>query len=135
MWPRCVRRSQRTSTRLPLTLLGPCANAGLVFQAHVPITTQHLIDRCMQAFGGMGISQDTPLFAGWAGARTLRLADGPDEVWLTHHPVCAILHPTPEEHVGVSGRGGTRARGVGGHTRGGVEGVEDVEDLEGVEGA
>ena len=30
--------------------------------------------------GGAGVSQDTPLAASWAGIRTLRLADGPDEV-------------------------------------------------------
>lgn len=49
-------------------------------KAHVPVTVQHLIDRCMQAFGAMGLSQDTPLFAGFAGARWLRIADGPDAV-------------------------------------------------------
>jgi len=36
----------------------------------------------MQAFGAMGLSQDTPLAAMYAGVRTLRLADGPDEVHL-----------------------------------------------------
>ena len=34
----------------------------------------------MQAHGAEGISQDTPLAALWAGIRTLRYADGPDEV-------------------------------------------------------
>jgi len=53
-------------------------------KAHVPITVQHLSDRCMQSFGAMGVSQDTPLFACFAGARMLRIADGPDEVhWRT----------------------------------------------------
>jgi len=37
-------------------------------------------DRAIQAHGGMGVSQDTPLAQLWAGARTLRLADGPDQV-------------------------------------------------------
>jgi hypothetical protein len=38
----------------------------------------------MQAFGAKGFSQDTPLFIAWAGARILRMADGPDEVhWRT----------------------------------------------------
>ena len=37
-------------------------------------------DRAIQAYGGMGVSQDTPLAALYVGARTLRLADGPDEV-------------------------------------------------------
>lgn len=39
-----------------------------------------VIDRAIQAHGGMGVSQDTPLAAFYAGARTIRLADGPDEV-------------------------------------------------------
>jgi acyl-CoA dehydrogenase len=39
-----------------------------------------VLDRAMQAHGGGGVSQDTFLAAAWAGVRTLRLADGPDEV-------------------------------------------------------
>jgi acyl-CoA dehydrogenase len=38
------------------------------------------IDDAIQAHGGAGVSQDTPLASSWAGIRTLRLADGPDEV-------------------------------------------------------
>ena len=45
-----------------------------------PNVMQRVADRAMQAFGGAGLSQDTPLAHMWAGARTLRLADGPDEV-------------------------------------------------------
>lgn len=53
-------------------------------KAHVPQTVQYLIDRCVQAHGAMGFSQDTPLFKSFAGARWLRVADGPDEVhWRT----------------------------------------------------
>eukprot|EP00656_Telonema_subtile_P054841 TRINITY_DN828_c0_g1_i2.p1 TRINITY_DN828_c0_g1~~TRINITY_DN828_c0_g1_i2.p1 ORF type:complete len:261 (-),score=72.85 TRINITY_DN828_c0_g1_i2:106-888(-) len=53
-------------------------------KAHVPITVQYIVDRCIQAHGAMGVCQDTPLFAAFAGARMLRLADGPDEVhWRT----------------------------------------------------
>lgn len=48
----------------------------------VPQTTLTVIDRAVQAFGGAGVSQDTPLANLWAGVRTLRLADGPDEVHL-----------------------------------------------------
>lgn len=51
-------------------------------KGHVPLTVQTLVDRSMQAFGAMGLSQDVPLFASFAGARWLRLADGPDEVHL-----------------------------------------------------
>ena len=39
-----------------------------------------VIDRAVQVFGGAGVSNDTFLAAAWANARTLRLADGPDEV-------------------------------------------------------
>jgi acyl-CoA dehydrogenase len=39
-----------------------------------------VLDRAMQAFGGAGLSQDTPLAYMWANARTLRIVDGPDEV-------------------------------------------------------
>lgn len=45
-------------------------------------TALTVIDRAVQAFGGAGVSQDTPLASMWAGIRTLRLADGPDEVHL-----------------------------------------------------
>jgi acyl-CoA dehydrogenase len=41
-----------------------------------------VIDRAMQIHGAAGISQDFPLAYAWAAARTLRLADGPDEVHL-----------------------------------------------------
>jgi acyl-CoA dehydrogenase len=41
-----------------------------------------VLDRAIQAFGGAGVSQDFPLASFWAAARTLRLADGPDEVHL-----------------------------------------------------
>ena len=37
-------------------------------------------DRAIQIFCGMGVSGDTPIAGYYAGARTLRLADGPDEV-------------------------------------------------------
>ncbi|GIM95757.1 acyl-CoA dehydrogenase family protein [Paractinoplanes toevensis] len=46
----------------------------------VPSTTEWIIDKAIQAHGAAGVGQDTPLAALWAGARTLRLADGPDEV-------------------------------------------------------
>lgn len=40
----------------------------------------NVIDRAMQAHGGMGLSADTPLASMYGYARTIRLADGPDEV-------------------------------------------------------
>jgi alkylation response protein AidB-like acyl-CoA dehydrogenase len=42
--------------------------------------TLRVLDRAIQAHGGAGVSQDTFLAAAWAGVRTLRMADGPDEV-------------------------------------------------------
>ncbi len=39
-----------------------------------------VLDRAIQAHGAAGVCQDTPLAWMWANARTLRLADGPDEV-------------------------------------------------------
>lgn len=45
-----------------------------------PSMALRVIDRAIQAFGGAGVSDDFPLAAQWANARTLRLADGPDEV-------------------------------------------------------
>jgi acyl-CoA dehydrogenase len=40
------------------------------------------VDRAIQVHGGMGVSQDVFLPMAWVSARTLRLADGPDEVSL-----------------------------------------------------
>ncbi|KAJ5795097.1 Acyl-CoA oxidase/dehydrogenase type 1 [Penicillium paradoxum] len=48
----------------------------------VPQTALAIIDRAVQAYGAAGVCQDTPLAYLWAGIRTLRIADGPDEVHL-----------------------------------------------------
>ncbi len=45
-----------------------------------PNVALRVLDRAIQAHGGGGVSDDFPLAAFWASARTLRLADGPDEV-------------------------------------------------------
>ena len=45
-----------------------------------PAMTLRVLDRAIQVHGGGGVSDDFGLAAAWAGARTLRLADGPDEV-------------------------------------------------------
>jgi acyl-CoA dehydrogenase len=45
-----------------------------------PSMALRVIDRAIQAFGAAGVSDDYTLAAQWANARTLRLADGPDEV-------------------------------------------------------
>lgn len=46
----------------------------------VPREVTGILDRAVQLHGAAGVSQDTPLAELWASARTLRLADGPDEV-------------------------------------------------------
>jgi acyl-CoA dehydrogenase len=47
-----------------------------------PNVALRVLDRAIQAHGGAGVSPDTFLAAAWAGVRTLRIADGPDEVHL-----------------------------------------------------
>ncbi len=48
----------------------------------VPRAVERILNRAIQLYGGAGVSDDTPLAEMYAGARTLRLADGPDEVHL-----------------------------------------------------
>jgi acyl-CoA dehydrogenase len=45
-----------------------------------PNVALRVLDQAIQAHGGAGVSQDTFLASAWAGVRSLRLADGPDEV-------------------------------------------------------
>ncbi|HUN31785.1 MAG TPA: acyl-CoA dehydrogenase family protein [Trebonia sp.] len=45
-----------------------------------PETVQWILDKAIQVHGAAGLSQDFPLAAAYAGIRTLRFADGPDEV-------------------------------------------------------
>jgi len=47
-----------------------------------PAMALNVIDRAIQVHGGKGVSEDTWLAYAWAGVRTLRIADGPDEVHL-----------------------------------------------------
>ena len=47
-----------------------------------PRVSLNVIDRAMQVFGGAGLTEDFPLAAHYANARTLRLVDGPDQVHL-----------------------------------------------------
>ena len=53
-----------------------------------PKMALNVIDRAIQASGGQGVSQDTELAYMWIGARSLRIADGPDAV---HERVVARL--------------------------------------------
>ncbi len=63
-----------------------------------PNATLRVLDRAVQAFGGAGVSGDTPLAAFWAESRILRLADGPDEV---HRAAVAKLELKKERRVGI----------------------------------
>jgi len=47
---------------------------------YVPAAFHRVVDRAIQVWGAAGVSNDLPLAAMYLGARTLRLADGPDEV-------------------------------------------------------
>ncbi len=65
-----------------LDTAGPLGSLSEVSQIKVavPAMAQQVIDFAMQIHGGGGMSADFPLAAAWASARSLRLADGPDEV-------------------------------------------------------
>jgi alkylation response protein AidB-like acyl-CoA dehydrogenase len=51
-----------------------------MIKVHAPNMALRIIDDAIQAHGGAGVSQDFELAKSYAGIRTLRLADGPDEV-------------------------------------------------------
>jgi len=53
-----------------------------MIKAAVPQMALNVIDRAIQVHGGAGVSPDVPLAQFWINARTLRIADGPDEVHL-----------------------------------------------------
>ncbi|XP_024360890.1 probable acyl-CoA dehydrogenase IBR3 isoform X2 [Physcomitrium patens] len=67
-----------------LDLYGNKVAKGAIAMAKVaaPSTTLRVLDNAIQVHGGAGVSSDFPLSHLWASARTLRLADGPDEVHL-----------------------------------------------------
>ena len=46
----------------------------------VPAAYQRVVDRAIQVWGAAGVSNDLPLAGMYLGARTFRLAEGPDEV-------------------------------------------------------
>jgi acyl-CoA dehydrogenase len=75
-----------------------------------PSMALRVIDRAIQVHGGMGVSDDVPLAAMYAGIRTLRLADGPDEVHrmviarreLRKHEAAATEAPLTSGDLGVA---------------------------------
>jgi acyl-CoA dehydrogenase len=59
----------------------PSARADIsALKVYVPAAYHRVVDRAIQVWGAAGVSNDLPLAAMYLGARTLRLADGPDEV-------------------------------------------------------
>src|SRR5215212_6613432 len=69
-----------------------------------PNTALRVLDRAIQAYGGAGVSDDFPLAYFWASSRTLRLADGPDEV---HRAQVARLELKKETDSSARGGAGT----------------------------
>jgi len=51
-------------------------------KVQVPAVLLDVLDRAIQAYGGAGVNQDTPLAKMWSSGRTMRIVDGPDEVHL-----------------------------------------------------
>jgi alkylation response protein AidB-like acyl-CoA dehydrogenase len=51
-----------------------------MIKVKAPITALQVLDDAIQAYGGAGVANDFGLAAAYAGVRTLRIADGPDEV-------------------------------------------------------
>jgi acyl-CoA dehydrogenase len=61
----------------------------------VPQAYERVVDRAIQVWGAAGVTSDLPLAAMYTGARTLRLADGPDEV---HRNAIAKLELRKHDH-------------------------------------
>jgi len=64
----------------------------------VPQAYHRVVDRAIQVWGAAGVSGDLPLFAMYQGARTLRIADGPDEV----HKILIAKNVLKRYHAGES---------------------------------
>jgi acyl-CoA dehydrogenase len=64
----------------------------------VPAAFTRVVDRAIQVHGAMGVSSDTPLAGMYLGARTLRIADGPDEV----HRILIAKNILKRYHDGLS---------------------------------
>ena len=69
--PSCALRSRQAASAL---------SAVSAIKVVVPRMAQEVIDMALQLHGGGGMSDDFPLAAAYVNARSLRLADGPDEV-------------------------------------------------------
>ena len=62
--------------------LGPTGRGVCDYWGIDPAEVDILMGTFTKSFGAAGVSQDTPLAYAWIAARTLRIADGPDEVHL-----------------------------------------------------
>jgi acyl-CoA dehydrogenase len=77
----CARLLTLKAAHLMDTVGNKAAQAEIaMIKVLAPTVTQQVLDWAIQAHGAAGVSDDFPLAAQWAGNRTLRLADGPDEV-------------------------------------------------------
>jgi acyl-CoA dehydrogenase len=65
---------------------------------YVPAAYERVVDRAIQVWGAAGVTSDLPLSAMYTGARTLRLADGPDEV----HRILIAKNVMKQHHAGGS---------------------------------
>jgi acyl-CoA dehydrogenase len=65
---------------------------------HVPAALERVVDRAIQVWGAAGVSSDLPLEGMYKGARTLRIADGPDEV----HRILIAKNVLKRYHAGES---------------------------------
>ncbi len=64
----------------------------------VPNALHRVVDRAIQIHGALGVSGDTPLAGMYLGARTLRIADGPDEV----HKILIAKNVFKRYHAGMT---------------------------------
>ncbi len=63
----------------------------------MPAAYDRVVDRAIQVWGAAGVSDDLPLAGMYQGARTLRIADGPDEVHRSSSPrTCSAATPPGE---------------------------------------
>jgi acyl-CoA dehydrogenase len=69
----------------------------------VPAAYERVVDRAIQVWGAAGVSGDLPLAAMYQGARTLRIADGPDEV----HKILIAKNVLSQDHRGTGWDFGT----------------------------
>jgi acyl-CoA dehydrogenase len=72
----------------------------------VPAGVEWILDKAIQTHGGGGLSQDWPLAGLWSHARSLRLADGPDEV----HKVSLARHELRPYRTAATGSAGRPGR-------------------------